>query len=256
MYKSFTTEEWKKLLGLPEDYRVDGMLCYGTWDKDKQVTIFKNALEQLGEHYEYGELPNFLSKLLEFNIEGKRYWFDVSYGGALLSEYLHLASIFGSKQNILLGTCGGLSPEISGLDIIIPSYSYGNESPTRMYNPKAVDNKHYSDEKLSTSLKGRISSEYKIWQGGTTTCQAMLAETWEDVQNWSKEGYIGVEMEAATVFAVSNYFSVPSAAVLIVGDNLIQGETIGSESFQANREKRELIVKEQYRVALAELLNQ
>jgi purine-nucleoside phosphorylase len=255
MYKSFTADEWKKLLGLSEDYHVDGMLCYGTWDKDKQVNIFKEIIEQSGKHYQYGKLPTFLSKLLEFNIEGKRFWFDVSYGGALLSEYIHLASIFGSKKNILLGTCGGLSTEVSGLDIIIPTYSYGNESATRMYNPEVTDNQHFANENLSESLKDRISSEYKIWRGSTTTCQAMLAETWEDVQNWSKEGFVGVEMEAATVFAVSKHFNVPAAAILVVGDNLIQGETIGSESYEARAEKKELVRREQYQVALSELLN-
>jgi purine-nucleoside phosphorylase len=83
----------------------------------------------------------------------------------------------------------------------------------------------------------------------------MLAETWEDVQNWSKEGFVGVEMEAATVFAVSKHFNVPAAAILVVGDNLIQGETIGSESYEARAEKKELVRREQYQVALSELLN-
>jgi purine-nucleoside phosphorylase len=254
MYKTFTAEEYKKHLELPEDYRVDGMLCYGTWDKVKHVQIFKEAIEQSGKQFDYGTLPSFLGKMLEFNIEGKHYWFDVSYGGALLSEFLHLACLFGSRKNILLGTCGGLATEIGSLDLIIPTYSWGNESATRMYNPAATDNKHYADPSLSESIKNGLGSEFKIWEGGTTTCQAMMAETLQDVQNWSKEGFLGVEMEAATVFAVSKHFNVPSAALLIVGDNLIQGETVGSESYNANKPQKEKIKREQFRVALNELL--
>lgn len=256
MYKSFTAEEYRKLLGLQKDYHVDGMLCYGTWDKEKHVQFFKNIILKSGRGFAYGELPNFLQKILEFSIDGRRYWFDVSYGGALLSEYLHLACLFGSRKNILLGSCGGLHPEISSLDVIIPTYSYGDESATRMYNPGADGNKHYADEGLSRSLKNRISSQYKIWEGGTTTCQAMMAETLEDVQNWSQQGFFGVEMEAATVFAVSKHFNVPASAVLVVGDNLIQGETVGSESYLLNKENKEKIKEEQYRVALEELLSQ
>lgn len=255
MYKTFTAEDWKKQLRLPADYHVDGMLCYGTWNKDQQVELFKDVIEQHGKKYEYGVLPSFLEKLLEFNIEGKRYWFDVSYGGALLSEYLHLASMFGSKKNILLGSCGGLAPGISGLDMVIPTYSYGDESPTRMYDPEAIDHKHYSNENLSQNLKNRIGTKYKVWDGGTTTCQAMMAETWEDVQEWSKEGFISVEMEAATVFAVSKHFKVPAAALLRVGDNLIEKETIRSESYELRREKSQEIKRMQYEVALAELLS-
>ena len=62
-----------------------------------------------------------------------------------------------------------------------------------------------------------------------------MAETFEDVKNWSKEGFLGVEMEASTIFAVSKHFNVASTALLIVGDNLIKGETVASESYKNNK---------------------
>jgi len=255
MYKTFTAEDFKNFVGLPNDYTVDGMLCYGTWDKDKQVKIFKELLESTDQTVTYGTLPNFLEKMLEFTVNGKHYWFDVSYGGALLSEYLHLACLFGSKKNILLGSCGGLSPKMSSLDIVLPTFSFGNESATRMYERGALDNKHYSDKALTEDLQKRINPKYKTWSGATTTCQAMMSETLEDVQNWSKEGFLGVEMEAATVFAVSKHFNVPAAAVLFVGDNLIKGETVASESYKNNKEAKEEVRREKYRVAIEELLS-
>ncbi len=254
MYKTFTANEYKKFLGLPEDYKVDGMLCYGTWDKEKQIKIFKEILKGTGKNFTYGTLPNFLERLVEFSIDGKTFWFDVSYGGALLSEYLHLACLFGSKNNVLLGSCGGLNEKMDSLDLIIPTYSFGNESPTRMYNPEAVDNKHYADKDLSQSLKSGIDQKYTVWEGPTTTCQAMMAETLEDVQNWSQTGFLGVEMEAATIFAVSKHFNVPAAALLVVGDNLIKGETVASESYQNNKVEKQAVRNEQYRVALQVLL--
>lgn len=63
------------------------------------------------------------------------------------------------------------------------------------------------------------------------TCQGSLGQTEEDVQQWSKEGYFGVDMETSTFFAVSNYFSVPSAATVYVADNLIEGQTPLSDDF-------------------------
>jgi purine-nucleoside phosphorylase len=254
MYKTLTAEDYKSFLGLPSDYRVDGMLSYGTWDRVKQTEIFKTLLKKSGKNFEYGALPSFLAQVLEFNIEGKRYWFDVSYGGALLSEYLHLACLFGSKKNILLGSCGGLSPKVSSLDLILPTFSFGNESATRMYDPDAVDHRHASDAALTQRLIKKINPKYKVWQGDTTTCQAMMAETLEDVQNWSKEGFLAVEMEAATIFAVSKHFQVPAAAILFVGDNLVKGEMVTSEGYQNNSEAKEEVRNEQYRVALEELL--
>jgi len=49
-----------------------------------------------------------------------------------------------------------------------------------------------------------------------TTCSAMLGETREDIQGRSSEGYYGVEMESATIFAVSNHFHIPSAAMIYI----------------------------------------
>lgn len=254
MYKTLTAEDYKSFLGLPSDYRVDGMLSYGTWDRVKQTEIFKALLKKSEKSFEYGALPSFLAQVLEFNIEGKRYWFDVSYGGALLSEYLHLACLFGSKKNILLGSCGGLSPKVSSLDLILPTFSFGNESATRMYDPDAIDHRHPSDATLTQRLIKRINPKHKVWQGDTTTCQAMMAETLEDVQNWSKEGFLAVEMEAATIFAVSKHFQVPAAAILFVGDNLVKGEMVTSEGYQNNSDAKEEVRNEQYKVALEELL--
>lgn len=254
MYKAFSAADYKAHLGLPEDYRVDGMLSYGTWDRDKQIELFKGFLMNSGKQFEYGTLPGFLVNLVEFNVEGRRYWFDVSYGGALLSEYLNLACLFGSRKNILLGTCGGLSPAVDDADFILPTYSWGNESATRMYNPAATDNHHFADQALTASLKERIGGSTTAWEGPTMTCQAMMAETLEDVQRWSREGYWGVEMEAATVFAVSKHFGVPSAALLIVGDNLIKGQTVASESYKAGKARKEEARAAQYKAAIEELL--
>jgi AMP nucleosidase len=255
MYKTFTTTEWKKLFGLPEDYKVEGFLIYGTWNKEKQLGIFKEALTSLKLSFEINKLPDFLNEgVSEVVIDDKIYWFSVSYGGALLSEYLHLASMLGSKKNILLGSCGGLFNEVKSGDFVVPTYSYGNESTTRLYSRDVADHKHVSTEVLSEALVKQIESKHKVWRGPTITQQAMMGETLEDVQEWSSQGYYGVEMEAATVFSVSNHFKVPTGALLIVGDNLVKGEAVGGEAYESMRSVRNEATKEQYKVAINELL--
>ena len=90
--------------------------------------------------------------------------------------------------------------------------------------------------------------------GKTTTCQAMLAETLEDIQNWSKEGCLAVEMEASTVLTVSNYFQVPASCLLCVTDNLVKKETVISSNYNFFKAKRAKSVAIQFRVAVSELL--
>jgi purine-nucleoside phosphorylase len=86
------------------------------------------------------------------------------------------------------------------------------------------------------------------------TCEAMFAETLEDVQEWSKLGYLGVEMEAAMMFALSNYFHIPSASLLYVADNLIEDVTIFHDGCVTSKEQREAAKLLKYEVAVAELI--
>jgi len=257
MYRSYTAADYKKHLGLPDDYRVDGFFTYGTWNRTKQTAILNQVIGRMDKKVETCELTSFLSRMVELRIDGKVIWFDVSYGGAMLSEFIHLACLFGSKQNILLGSCGGLSADVTMGDFIVPDWSYGSESSTRMYQKTIVDYKFHSDSTSNQAIIQKLPSSHKFWTGPTMTCQAMMAETWEDVQEWSDAGYLGVEMEAATVFAVSNHFGVPSSALLMMTDNLIKEETVFSENYQEfNTKIRDTLLKLQYRIALEVLLEE
>ena len=171
MYKSYSAEEYKKFIDLPSDYKIESMLVFGSWDKQKQVLFLQEVLRELGVTAHLNEsLPNFLGRMIEISVGDKKYWFDSSYGGALLSEYLHLACLFGSKKNILIGTCGGLFPGMNSCDFVIPTYSYGDESTTRMYAPQVMDHKHVPDAKLSKKLHQWINKKYKVLEGPTMSC--------------------------------------------------------------------------------------
>jgi len=255
MYKSLTAEEHKKYFSLPQNYKVDGFLSYGAWDEEKHRDKIKKTLENMGISYVSKTLEGFLYRILEITVDKKNYWFVVMYGGAMLSEYVHLACLFGSKKNIHIGSCGGLHPEMQSLDFVIPTWSYGNESTTRVYDREAKDFKHFSDKKLSELLEKNLANKYPLKKGPIMTNQAMMGETMDDVKLWSKQGYYGVEMETATVFSVSKHFNVPAAALIYVSDNLIKGQTIGDESHTAQKEAREMIKNDIYKIGLTTLMS-
>ena len=114
--------------------------------REKHEDKIKQIFKDLNIQADFQKPEKFLSYVLEFKINQKRYWFVVMYGGALLSELVHLACLFGSKRNIHIGSCGGLYPEINSMDLILPTWSYGNESTTRTYEPDAHDFKHFPDK--------------------------------------------------------------------------------------------------------------
>lgn len=257
MYKSYTAADYRKYLKLPDDYRVDGFIDYGT-GLHKKFTIeqLEQSFSKLGLTYEISKFEdeNFQS-LSEIKVGNKVFWFTNAYGSAELSEYLHLACLFGSKKNIHLGCCGGLTANGSSRDLIIPDWSFAEESSAKAYQTES-SNEHKSDKDLSNKLANELSAKYLIHRGPTITHQAMLAETWDDIQNWSKQGYIGVEMEAATVFAVSNHFNVPSAAVMFISDNLIKEETVLDDKFDNERDLRRLVSQDLFDAAVKEVLSE
>jgi len=243
MYKELTKKDWNKITGFPEDKKIDAIIVSGNAlaNREREIGFLEQALSNYKDvkKVEYIQ-DNFFSSIYEFEIGDKLIWFDVVYGGAYLSELLHVGCLFGSKKNFLVGTCGGLQKNLETGDLVIPTYTYGNESTTRIYQPDIKDHKHYADKELREEFVKSIS-DYKIHSGPIITCQGMLGETPEDIKKWSEEGYLGVEMESSTFFAVSNSFNVPSVAVMHISDNLVKNILYGGEELEKKREFRNKI---------------
>lgn len=256
MYKTLNVDAFRKKLGLADDYKVDGLLACGVWDlfaEKRHVPYLKDALETLGVMATVTRIDGEeLGHAFTFDVGNKHYWFVPVMGTSYMSQYAHLACLLGSKKNILIGVVGGLMKGIKPADYIIPTASKGNQNAF-MYDRSTDDLMFYPDATLSDRLKQRLGN-VPIYEGSTVTCEVMFAETLEDVQEWSSQGYLGVEMEAALIFALSKHFNVPAAAVLTVADNLIEEITFFDDAHQNSLEARENARKHRYEVALAELL--
>jgi purine-nucleoside phosphorylase len=255
MYRKINANEYKSMLNLSEEYTVNGMLIFGSWNREQHIQALIKVLDNLQLIYEINELTGFLGKIVEIDIQGKKIWVDVAYGGALLTEYLHLACLFGSQKNILIGTCGGLSEQLESNSVILPDFSFGDGSSASMYQREINNNLYPSNVKLRSAIGDRLKTlEIPFIEGKTMTCQAMLAETMDDITRWNKDGFIGVEMEAAAVFSVSNHFNVASAAMVIIADNLIKEETVMSNSYVNSKEQRENIRTLLYETGVREII--
>lgn len=255
MYKTRSREDWEKDLQLPAWYTVDAMICYWSYNIEKYTRLMVDILNEKNIPFSIEELADdFLTPIKSILIWDKRIWYTVNYWGAMLCEYLHWASLFGSKKNILIGSCGWLSPEARGCDIIIPTYTYGDESTTRMYN-RSDDKRQYSEKNLSDNLAQKLWNTHTIHRQSMTTCSAMLGETREDIQGRSSEGYYGVEMESATIFAVSNHFHIPSAAMIYIWDNLIQKEIVWDATHKQRHERTQTLIHELLWIAIDEVIS-
>lgn len=256
MYKTLNIDSYRKKFGLADDYKVDGLLVSGVWDllaEREHLPYLIKTLEKMGitSHVKRIEGEQ-LGHAYAFDVHGKHYWFVPVMGAAYMSKYAHLACLLGSKKNILIGVVGGLKKGAQPGDFVIPTYSTGNQNAF-MYDREAEDLRFYPDKGLSQKLKDKLTS-VTVLEGPTVTCEVMLAETAEDIQQWSDHGYLGVEMEAATMFALSKHFKVPAAALLTVADNLVEEITFFHTAYDDTKEIRENACLLRYEAAITELL--
>lgn len=251
MYKHQTADDHKRLLGVKDDYRVDALIIMGTHPKTKEYPHLIEALKSIGAPYKEEEIKHqFFQDIKVFVIGKKRIWFDVAYGAAYLSEIVHIASMLGSQSNILIGSCGALQDNMHTGDTVLVTESFGDESATRMYERTNTTHVFPANKNLYHRIEKNIEHRKTIHRGRLISVQAMLGETESDVLDWKNMGYIGVDMESATLFAVSHHFEVPAAALLYVADNLIKNELVGGQSYEAFRAQRLKTKKENYEIAL------
>lgn len=159
-----------------------------------------------------------------------------------------------ARALVLVGTVGGLAPRLQAADLIVPTVSRGTHSAWTYHR---VDPPDVSpDPVLAASLAGRLrAAGVGVAEGPTTTCEALFAETCDDVATWSAAGYLGVEMEAALTFAVGAHVGIPAAAVLYVTDDLIAEIGFFDAAHADSADARHRARRPRYGVAQAELLD-
>ena len=233
MYREISTDEYKKYFEFEIDYKIEGFLVYGAWDVEKYTQEIIKELSSYDLDISSRRLKSFLSDITELVINGKIYWISVCYGAAKLSEYTHLACLFGSKWVFHMGSAGGLAVDLQTLDVIIPDKSFSEDCLNSLY--KSENNNLILKKYLQNFF---TEQNVSIKTGVSISIQTMMGESLSDILQWSKLGYVCVDMEASTVMNVSNFFNVPSASVLYISDNLAKEETVLSESYEAQKIKR------------------
>lgn len=130
----------------------------------------------------------------------------------------------GVKKVIILGWCGGLTPDFSIGDLIIVDKAICDEGTSRHYQKLDQDLPcTYPDQGLTRDLAQYLSKAGAtpgldtIW-----TTDAIYRETPKKVAWYRKKGARAVEMECSALFAAAQFRQIEAAALLIVSDSLAQ----------------------------------
>jgi len=155
------------------------------------------------------------------------------YGDSMASEITHVFGVLGTNLVIQTGCCGALAQEILPGDIVCGTTAHSGEGAVQYYTPQKREIQATPD--LVEIIKNDWVSPFNLHKGRIWTTSALLAEGKEEIRNWSDYGYIAVDMESASTFAVAEYFGMKRLSILFVFDNLLQGEQI----LQTDVEKQE-----------------
>ncbi|MDO4322835.1 MAG: nucleoside phosphorylase [Lachnospiraceae bacterium] len=125
----------------------------------------------------------------------------------------------GAKKFVLFGSCGVLDDEKVKENIIVPVSAVRDEGTSYHYIAPSAEIKadEHSIQILEKVLKG---CGYSYVKGKTWTSDAIYRETIPTIYERRQEGCLVVEMECASMLAVSQYRKIPFIQFLYGADNL------------------------------------
>lgn len=125
----------------------------------------------------------------------------------------------GAKKFVLFGSCGVLDDDKVKENIIVPVSAVRDEGTSYHYIAPSVEIEadEHSIQVLENVLK---SCGYLYVKGKTWTSDAIYRETIPAIYERRQEGCLAVEMECASMLAVSQYRRIPFIQFLYGADNL------------------------------------
>ncbi len=124
-----------------------------------------------------------------------------------------------------LGTCGALQEEIQCGDIVIADGAQAGDclSPHYGFEPGQMIQ---ADAALSDSMAGYFRRRaLPVYRGPIVTTGAIFRETEELIASWNQAGFLGVELEASGLYALTNFLGMKATMGLLVTDSPVRGET-------------------------------
>jgi uridine phosphorylase len=128
--------------------------------------------------------------------------------------------ILGARRVLFFGWVGGLNPDLSPGDLILPDQAISEEGTSRHYCDEI---RSWPSSHLLQDIKAALKKEgLPFHQGPVWTTDAPYRETINKVKAFQSQGVLGVDMETSAFFTVCAFRGIEGAALLIVSDDLSQ----------------------------------
>ena len=221
MLKELTKKEWLSLLNIPENRIPTVLVLRGT--RNLKVNYAKHSTF-FSDIFEVGSPNGIFEDVLIGSYKNIDVGYASVYGDAMASEVTHLFGVLGTSLVIQTGCCGALTDNIQAGDLVCVTSAHCGEGAAQYYLPQTQEIN--ASLELIESIFSSHTASVAMHKGRIWTTSALLAEGTAEIQDWSHQGYIAVDMETASTFAVAEYFGMQRLSLLFAFDNPSQGEHI------------------------------
>lgn len=207
--------EWLETLHLDPSDVPDVVIVEGSWWRAQRTKWRLSYLDEVREL----AVPDVFWGLWQ----GKKVAYCCAYAAARTSEIIHIFGSVGASLAVQIGTCGGLQPRLQPGDVVVPASALCREGVAQLYG--AVEATTGSAEWGNRARQQLSERDLTSHQGKHVTWSALFTETADLMQAWHDAGYLSVDMETATTFAVARHFGMSAVSLLVVWDDLTRGRS-------------------------------
>jgi len=132
----------------------------------------------------------------------------------------------GAKIIVRLGTAGGLRKEIKKGEFIVPTFAGYITGPLVQYCER-IPPCTIPDLELTLAILNEVKKRnIRPYVGPVFSSDAFYVESKNLAEALSSNGYVGIEMECATIFGLGMIRNVRTASLLVVSNNLVEASEL------------------------------
>ena len=206
---------WRTVLGLVPEERPVAVIVEGTWWRQEHT---RRRLARLEGTRELGVPDVHLGTWA-----GRRLIYACPYGAPRTAEVVHIAAFVGARLALQIGSCGVIGAGVRPGDVVVPTEALGLDGVTPHYSRgRSIASSAAWSEAAADALAGLGVS---VHRGPIVTWPTLFNQPVEQVREWQRDGYLGVDMETATTLAVARRFGMAGISMLVAWDEVLSGRS-------------------------------
>ncbi len=183
----------------------------------------------------------YLDEVVQFNAVRNMLGFTGTYCGQQVSvmgsgmgipsislyswELIH---VFGAKQLIRVGSCGGMQPDLDIYDIVVAQSASTDSRFIEQYNLPGTFAPTGSWRLLKEVDREATQRGIDLHVGNILSSDVFYNADATATERWAKMGVLAVEMESAGLYSVAAAAGVDALGIFTVSDNIVTGAQTSS----------------------------